>query len=117
MNTQTHTWPMASSTLPRRRLLMLGVLTMTRGLAPLSALVGVGCSAPSARVTRPAQGDRRQRPSGARHVERLVDMDAAGSIEKAVGFYHIHTGEQLRMVYWRVSDHGVNSLKINRLIS
>jgi uncharacterized protein YcbK (DUF882 family) len=79
VDAQTHTWPMASGTLSRRRLLMLGVLTMTRGLAPLSALVGAGCSVPSARVT----------------------MDAAGSIEKAVGFYHIHTGEQLRMVYWR----------------
>lgn len=101
MNAQTHTWPMASGTLSRRRLLLLGVLTMTRGLAPLSALVGAGCSAPSARVTSPAQGDRRQRPSGARQAERLVDMDAAGSIEKAVKFYHIYTGEQLRTVYWR----------------
>ena len=101
MNAQTHTWPMATGTLPRRRLLMLGVLTITRGLAPLSALVGAGCSATSARVTSPVQGERRQRPSGARPAERLVDIDATGSIEKAVGFYHIHTGEQLRTVYWR----------------
>jgi uncharacterized protein YcbK (DUF882 family) len=114
---QKPTLLMARGTLPRRRLLMVGALAVARSLAPLSALVGAGCSATAARVTGPAQGDRSRQPSGARHLERVVDMDAAGAIEKSVGLYHIHTGEQLRTVYWRHGKYQPGALQeVNYLL-
>ena len=111
MDNQRHIWSIARGPLPRRRLLLLGALTVARSLAPLSALVGAGCSATSVRGTGPARGEHRGRPGGARRPERLVATDAAGSIEKSVGFYHIHTGERLRMVYWRHGQYVPGALR------